>query len=355
MNQPALRPKPLALLFGGFAIISTLAIAGAAGPLPADVEQYLLQVAGFTSAETAALENGTVIARVAAGGDSEVLTVAAVKIRSTRQQTVAYYGQMIAYVDGEVTRAFGRFSTPPVLADVKDLTLDPGDIAQIKSCKPGDCDIRMGGTGLAAIRSSIDWNAPDAAGQANARVRQAVVDYVSAYVKNGDAALVTYNDRAEPVSAREQWRGIMANSRYFQQYSPALKNYLDQYPRGTLAGGKDVLYWVAEKYTGLSPVTSIVHGVIYDDPARPDRTVVVQKQLYASHYYDGSLAIATVIGATEGGAPATYLIYANRSRGDLLKGGFGGLKRRLAGDQAKKAAEQTLGTIKSVLEQAAPR
>jgi hypothetical protein len=327
------------------AVVSTLAVTSAA--MPSDVQQYLLQVAKFSAAETASLETGTVIARVIPGGsDSELVTVAAVKIRSTRQQTLSYYAQMIAYVDGQVTTAFGRFSSPPALADVKDLKLLPDDIAQIKSCKPRDCDIRIGGTGLSAIRSSIDWNAPDAAAQVTARARRSIVDYVSAYMKNGDAALVTYNDRAEPVSAMEQWRAIMASSPYLQQYSPALKEYLEQYPRKTLAGAKDVLYWVQEDYTGLAPVTSVVHGVIYQDPARPDRTLVAQKQLYASHYYDGSFAVATVIDAPDG----TYLIYANRARGDLLKGGFGGLKRKIARDQAKKSAEQTLGTIKSVLE-----
>jgi len=329
-------------------VVAALAVVAAAAT-PSDVEQYLLQIAKFSAAETASLESGAVIARVIPGGsDSEIVTVAAVKIRASRQQTLSYYGQMIAYVDGQVTRAFGRFSSPPALADVKELTLDPDDIAQIKSCKPRDCDIRIGGTGLNAIRTSIDWNAPDAAARVTARARQSIVDYVSAYVKNGDAALVTYNDRAEPVSAAEQWRAIMANSPYLQQYSPALTEYLEQYPRKTLAGAKDVLYWVTEHYTGLATVTSVVHGVIYQDPARPDRTLVVQKQLYASHYYDGSFAVATVIDAPDG----TYLIYANRSRGDLLKGGFGGLKRKLARDQARKSAEQTLGTIKMVLESA---
>ena len=139
-------------------------------------------------------------------------------------------------------------------------------------------------------------------------------------------------------------------ARRFQQYSAPLREYLTQYPRQKLPGARDVLYWVQEDYTGLKPVLSLVHGVIYQDPARPDRTVVLQKQLYASHYYDGSLAVAAVIGGAPGPAPVTYLVYANRSRGDLLKGGFGGLKRAAANNQAKSAAEQTLGTIKSVLE-----
>ena len=322
---------------------------------PADVARFLQQ-SSFTPADTAALEGGNVIARVMPGGaEHEIVTVAAVKIRATREQTTSYYGQMISYVDGKVTTAFGRFGNPPAPADVAMLALEPDELAQIKSCKPRDCDIRIGGTALTAFRSSIDWNAPDAAERANTRVRQAIVDYAAAYMKNGNAALVSYNDRAEPVSAAEQWRGILANSAYFQQYSPALRDYLDQYPGKPLAGAKDVLYWVREHYTGLSPVVSIVHGVIYSDPARPDRVVVAQKQLYASHYYDGSLALATVIEATEGGTPVTYLVYANRSRGDLLKGGFGGLKRKIARDQAKSSAEQTLGTIKSVLEQTPPR
>ena len=87
-------------------------------------------VAKFTPAEVASLEAGKVIAKVAPGGvEQEVVAVAAVKIRTPRKQVVAYYGQMVAYVDGEVTKGFGTFqqsagagrreracrSTPPIL------------------------------------------------------------------------------------------------------------------------------------------------------------------------------------------------------------------------------------------------
>jgi hypothetical protein len=223
-------------------------------------------------------------------------------------------------------------------------------VAQLKSCKAGDCDLRIGGAGLESIRSAVDWNAPDVQARVNARIREAVVAYAGAYMKSGDEALVTYNDRLQPVSLRREWQGILAASPYFQQYAAPLRDHLAEYPRGRAAGAKDVLYWVNEKYTGMKPVVSIVHGVIYQDPAKPDRTVIAQKQLYASHYYDGSLAIASATSALDGSVPVTYLLYANRSRGDALKGGFGGLKRKVAGDQAKSAAEQTLSTIKTVLE-----
>ncbi len=338
---------------------ATAAMLGAsptAAAIPPDLSRYLLQVAKFTQADLVTLENGTVLARVMSGTtETEVMVVAAVKIRATRAQTVSYYGQMVAYVDGTVTQAFGRFSAPPALSDMKDLALDADDVAHLRSCQPGDCDLRIGGAALERIRSSVNWTAPDAAAQANARVREAIVSYVGLYMKTGDSALVTYNDRSEPVSLQKEWQAIMAASPYFQQYNAALKDYLTDYPRRTLNGAKDIIYWVKEDYTGLKPVISVVHGVIYEDPATPDRTVVLQKQLYASHYYDGSFAVAIAAGGLEGATPVTYLLYANRSRGDLLKGGFGGLRRSVARNQAQSAAAQTLGTIKTVLERAGGR
>ena len=349
------RPQKLVVAAGLVALaVASLPIATRALALPKEVEQYLVGVAKFSAAEAASLEAGKVIAKVTPGGvEGEVVAVAAVKIRTPRKQVVAYYGQMVSYVDGQVTKGFGKFSNPPALADVRAMSLDAADIAHVKSCKPGDCDLRVGGAAITKVRAAVNWGGPDPAGQVNTLLRQSAVDYVAAYLKSGDDALITYDDGAKPVSLKQQWQGLMQGSQYFQQYNPALRDYLSQYPRQSLAGTTDILYWVNEVYTGLKPVISIVHAVIYDAPNQPDRTVVLQKQLYASHYYDGSLALAVAIDGSDGGVPATYLVYANRSRGDLLKGGFGGLKRRLAGDQARKAAMQTLETIKTVLEQPA--
>lgn len=269
------------------------------GAVPSDVQQYLIGVAKFSAAEAASLETGRVIAKVTPGGvEGEVVVVAAVKIQAARKQVVAYYGQMVSYVDGEVTKGFGRFSNPPVLADVQRMTLDAADIAHLKSCRPSDCDLRVGGAAVTKVRAAVDWNGPDPAGQVNTLLRQSAVDYVAAYLKTGDEALITYDSSAKPVSLKQQWQGLMQGSQYFQQTNPALRDYLSQYPRQKLAGATDILYWVNEVYTGLKPVISIVHAVVYDAPGQPDRTVIMQKQLYASHYYDGSLALAVAIDAT---------------------------------------------------------
>ncbi len=303
----------------------------------------------FTAAEMATLHDGAVIARAETVGDGEILTQAAVKILVPHAQVVSYYGQMIAYVDGEVTLGFGRFSTPAAPADVAQLSFDRDEVDALKNCRPGRCDIRLGGAAMTTLSSTINWSAADYAAQVNGFARTAAINYVNAYRARGDEALITYDDRDKPVNLRTEWAGILANTSVFHAFHPALARYLAVYPKEPLPGGRDILYWIKENY-GMKPVISIVHGVVYTPQGQTDRTIVAQKYIYASHYYDASLALAAIISGTENGSPATYIVYGNRSRGDLLRGGFGGLTRSTARSQAKKAAEQTLSTIKSVLE-----
>ena len=134
--------------------------------------------------EVSALETGAVVARAVLKTD-EVVTVAAVKIRAPRDRVLDYYGQMIRDVDGAVTLAFGKFSTPPTANDVKDLAFDRQDIEDLRSCKPGKCDVRLSGAGIDALHRAVDWAAPDAADRVNAFARKAAVNYVAAYRAKG--------------------------------------------------------------------------------------------------------------------------------------------------------------------------
>lgn len=316
----------------------------------AEVEN-VLQRLKFTAPEIAALHSGSVIAKADTVGGGEMVAHAAVKIGVPHAQVVSYYGQMIAYVDGTVTLGFGEFRTPATPADVAKLAFDRDEIDALKKCRPGNCDIRLGGAGLTALQSTIDWNAADYPERVNAFARKAAVDYVTAYRARGDDALVTYNDRDKPTSLKGEWSGIMANAAAFHAFRPELARYLTAYPKEALPGARDHIYWIKEVY-GLKPTISIVHGVVYTPAGQTDRTIVAQKYLYASHFYDASLALASIASGTENGAPVSYIVYANRSRGEMLRGGLG-LKREVARSQARKAAEDTLGTIKTVLERAA--
>ena len=332
------------------------ALLSAAMAQPAsNVRDELVKVGGFSAKEAAAFDAGGVIARVAPGADDrEVAALAAVRIRAAKDATLSYFNQFISYEDGSVTLQYGRFSRPPVAGDLARLTLDRADVDALRTCRPGDCDIRVGGAIVGELQKAVDWKAPDAATKVTALARDRITAYAADYLSRGNAALITYNDQSKPVSLATEWQGLLANTPHFAHYAPALKDYLDQFPRGSLPGASDVLYWAKENYGLPKPVTHVTHLVTWRDPARPDRIVMAQKQIYASHYYHGSLAISTFLDAPPvDGKPATYLLYFNRSRGDLIKGGFGGIRKAVAQDQARKAAVQTLTTIRDVLEKAA--
>src|SRR5215471_5878458 len=86
---------------------------------PRGEAEKLLTAAQFTPSEISSLQSGKVISRVDSGADTgELVTHAAIKMRVPHADAVSYYGQMIAYVDGQVTLAFGRFSNPAAPADV---------------------------------------------------------------------------------------------------------------------------------------------------------------------------------------------------------------------------------------------
>jgi hypothetical protein len=315
----------------------------------------LMRVGGFTAAEVAQFDAGEVIARIAPEStDREIAALGAVRIRTAKENTLAYFTQFISFEDGQVTLQFGRFSQPPVVSDLGRLTLEEDDVQALKSCTPGDCDVRLGAAGITELRQAVNWKSPDATARINELARERITAYVGGYLARGNDALITYNDRQQPVNLLNEWRGLLGNTKSFGHYAPALRDHLDRFPRSSLAGATDVLYWAKENYGLPKRVLHVTHMVIWRDPARNDRIVVAQKQIYASHYFDGSLALTAILDAPAvDGRPASYLLYFNRSRGDLLKGGFGGLRQRIARDRAKSSAVQTLTTIRDVLEKGA--
>ncbi len=325
-----------------------------AQPAANELSHYLTALAGFPAADVTSFDAGQVIAKTSTSSDDgEISVVGAVRIRASKERVADYFRLLVTYVDGQVTLQFGEFHHPPRPEDVASLTLPDEDVRNLRACKPGDCDVKIGGAGMAEMQTAVNWTAPDATNQLNALARRRLVEYVAAYTTKGNAALVTYNDKSVPVSMKDQWTGLLRNSPNIMTYAPALGRYLDGYPGATLPGGSDLLYWAKEVYAG-NPVVHADHMVRWQDPQKPDRITIAQKQIYASHYYNGSLAITTILDTTTPGQPASSaVLYFNRSRSDLLKGGFGGVKRRVAESQAKKAAEDTLGSMKTALEKSA--
>lgn len=339
-------PAGLAVLAAAMLIPASL---GGQAADPRQEVDEVLRKEDFTAPDLTMLQGGMVVAHARADKSGEIVTQAAVKIFAPHAQVVGYYGQMISYVDGKVVQGFGQFSTPALPLNVTTLTFDRGDIDALRSCRIGSCDVRIGSAGLSAIQAAIDWNAADYPDQVNEFARKTIVDYVNAYRARGDAALVTYHDGDKPVSLRSEWSALLTGARNVHAFFPELVRHLSSFPNDPLAGARDIIYWIKEDY-GQKPIISVVHAVVYTPKAGEDRTVVAQKYIYTSHYYDASLAVAWIAGGIENGSPVTYILYSNRSRGGMLRGGMRGIGRSVAEKMAREGAEQTLSTIKLVLE-----
>ena len=52
------------------------------------------------------------------------------------------------------------------------MTFPEEDLDDLKKCKVGNCEIKMGEEGLKRIQARVDWSAPNAHEQANALIRQ---------------------------------------------------------------------------------------------------------------------------------------------------------------------------------------
>jgi hypothetical protein len=85
--------------------------------------------------------------------------------------------------------AIQRFSNPPQPSDLREVIIDPDDVKQLKSCKPGDCEVQLPSEAMDQFQKSIHWASADASRQANRVAQEMALQALAAYQKGGNAAL----------------------------------------------------------------------------------------------------------------------------------------------------------------------
>ena len=112
------------------------------------------------------------------------------------------------------------------------------------------------------------------------------------------------------------------------------------------------VYWSKERFGGR-PVISVTHVSMLRGAgaAQPD-ALVAGKQIFATHYMNGALALTAIVGGGPGSR--RYLAYLNRSEVDVLSGFFGGLVRWLVERRLKSEASDVLQGLRRRLESGLP-
>jgi hypothetical protein len=201
----------------------------------------------------------------------------------------------------------------------------------MKDCKPGDCVVKLPATDMRRIHDEMNWSAAPSVLQAqlNAYARRRLVEYVTDYRQRGDSAMAIYDDRGNlNVHSSEAFAAQFAESPYLYQTVPSLRDYLTNYPHGTLpAGAAEILFWSEDVLPRLRPILSVTHLLVYTPPELPGMTLAVRKQIYANHYFETAVDLTSVIDRT----PGSYLVVLRRYRFDNLPGGILNIRGRAIG------------------------
>ena len=335
-----------------WATIALAFCAMAAGPR-AEVEPNVLQILSrelkFSADELAALDRGAVVKHALPTPEpGEIAVVGATLVNATKETLIDRVRDIAQFKCGADVLQIGRFSDPPMLDDLATLTVNKEDL-DVRSCRVGDCDVRLPADTIGRFERGIDWSAPDAQARAAALFKQVLFENVRAYLSGGPGRMTEYDDGKRQIRPVADFLGVLKNSPYIGELVPGLPTHLQEFPSSPLPGAEDFLYWSKEKF-GLTPFITVTHVTITRAPS--SAVVITSRDVYSSRYFDASVA-ATIASDAVGSARGFYLVYVNRSRVNALKGAFSTLRRSIVERRAKSSLEKNLKATRIRLEQGA--
>jgi hypothetical protein len=295
--------------------VVALAVAGPSrGQTASGEPRTYMEKVGFSAAEIATVESGKPVTRIVPEkDDNDASVVGVVRIKAPEEAFVRGIRNIESFRTGSPTLQIGRFGAPPAMSDLESLVIDDSELEDLRQCKVGDCRIKVGAAAMELARK-VDWKARDAHAQATQLVKEAMLRRVQGYLQEGDAAMAVYNDNDVPESVAAEWEKILRNSPNLMHYNPEFWNYLLEFPRATLPGVENFVYWSKDKFR--KPVVSIVHVCIQKiETGGSADYFIAMKHIYDSHYF---LAAAEFLALVPDGDARTgfFLVHNVRARLD---------------------------------------
>ncbi len=313
---------------------------------------FFKQYIGLKDEEIASIELGKAVEQVLPTPEpSEVVVFGAIYINASPEDYLALVQKFHGLRGSRHYLGFRQFSAPPKLSDLEDFVLEDDDISELKSCKPGKCQLQLPRESMDEFRQTVDWSAPDVANQVNKLAQKMALEELIRYQKDGNTALGTYYDKQLPVRVVDQFESLLSESHALTDYLPDLQHYLIDYPQARLPNSESFFYWERVKF-GLKPTLRMNHMVIYrgSQSSGPVESVAI-KQLYASHYFETALDLSVCVkSSSRPDQKGFYLITVKGSRQAGLTGPRGAIIRTTAVSKTRSALESSLTRVKRVLE-----
>jgi hypothetical protein len=349
--KPADRPRchhgPCGVLAGGGVIV--LAALLGAQTTAIDPLAFFAPLS-VSSAERARILRGEAVVKNLPARGAEVAVLAVSRTTATGEGLAAWIGEIARLKAGPQILGIGRLSNPPRIEDLAALSLDDDDLADIRRCRPGDCGVRLSGAEMTALQAAAAAAGAGWREAVQAAFRRAILARAEAYRASGQDGALPYEDRRPPIAPGREFQLVLDASPFLTARAPTLAEYLRVYPYAAEPGVESFLYWSKEDL-GRKPIVALTHVVVLRSPATdlPD-ALVVSRQVYASHYMTGALAVTAI---TSDGS-SRYLVYLNRSRLDVFGGMFGGLVRSIIDRRLRGEAAEVVDAVRRRLESGPP-
>lgn len=327
-----------------------LLLLGAGSPppaaLPPQLETYVTKYVKLTPAQQTQLVSGQPVTKLLDSDPTkEVGVFGAVWVDAPMARYVERVKDIEQFEKGENFRVTKKVSTPPRLDDFAQLVLPDDDVADLKVCKVGQCQLKLSQASIERLRREVDWSKPTARADVDRLARTLAFEYVKNYLEGGNAKLAVYRDAERPTFVANELASMIERLPSMTEFLPDLKRYLLQFPSATLPGSESFLYWQEAKF-GLKPTIRINHVVITQQPTH---IAVASKMLYASHYFWTALELRVLVPDPARGQ-GFWFASVNRSRSDGLSGFVGRVIRGKVRGEAEEGMAAVLVGTKKMLE-----
>src|SRR5436190_11985173 len=218
-------------------------------------ERLLADRFGFTADDVSRARSGQAVAKLLPRNDaSDIGVIAAVRITAQAGRLVGWLQNVAEFRRAAELGLARRLSDQPGIVDFADLSLDANELAALRACRPGRCDLLIGDKAIERIQSDVNWTSPDAERRANLSMRQLLLAHAEAYLTGGDQALGAVHDEKNPRVRADEFHQVLWQSKGLYDIAPALTAYLEGFPNARPPKAEQFLYWAKG---GAGPEASV--------------------------------------------------------------------------------------------------
>jgi len=303
-----------------------------------------------TAGDRQTLDAGEPLARAIPSREREVAVVAAVRVAIDGDRLVAWMRRIEALKKSSYVIAIHRFSDPPRIEDLADLTLDPRELSDIAACRPGRCGVKLSAEEMADLQQVASRAGAERHAAIAVRFRTIVLQRVQAFLAGHEIG--PFVDHSAPVWPARRLAAIVEESSFLGAHLPEFTAGLQRAHAAPQAGVETFLYWSKEQIADR-PIVSVTDvQILRSGVAGAPDVLVAGREIFSTHYVNASLGITALVSG--GAGQPTYLVYINRSELDMLHGMFAGLIRWVVQRRLRDEAGRVLLGLRQRLESGEP-